>query len=54
MGGTHLAVHLDLKINHTTINRRVPRQQRIGRGTEKAALFVVTFFLGNKWHWGGG
>ncbi len=26
MGGTNLTVHLGLKINHSTINRRVPRR----------------------------
>jgi len=53
MGGTNLTVHLGLKINHTTINRRVPRRATNQPWNRKGGSVCGDLFLGNKRHWGG-
>ena len=50
MGGPNLTVHLGLKINHTTINRRVPRRATNRPWNRKGC---GDLFLGNKRHWRG-
>jgi len=54
MGGTNLTVHLGLKINHTTIIRRVPRRATIQPWNRKGGSVCGDLFLGNKRYWGGG
>jgi hypothetical protein len=54
MGGPNLTVHLGLKINHTTINRRVPRRATNWPWNRKGGSVCGDIFLGNKRHWGGG
>ena len=53
MGGPNLTVHLGLKINHTTINRRVPRRATNRPWNRKGGSVCGDLFLGNKRHWGG-
>jgi len=53
MGGTNLTVHLGLKINHTTINRRLPRRATNRPWNRKSGSVCGDLFLGNKRHWGG-
>jgi hypothetical protein len=53
MGGPNLTVHLGLKINHTTINRRVPRRATNRPWNRKGGSVCGVLFLGNKPHWGG-
>ena len=54
MGGTHLTIHLGLKINHTTINRQVPRRATNRPWNRKGGSVCGDLFLGNKRHLGGG
>ncbi len=53
MGGPNLTVHLGLKINHTTINRRVRRRATNRPWNRKGGFVCGDLFLGNKQHWGG-
>ena len=53
MGRPNWTVHLSLKINHTTINHRVPRRATNRPWNRKGGSVCGDLFLGNKRHWGG-